>query len=199
MMIHLAIAEEIKKKLSKKSEEFFLGTIAPDLGRLMGISKITTHFQNDDDCIPVLKKFLDKYKVDNDFFLGYYIHLYTDYLWFKYFIPEVRFKDSIVLLNGEKVICDDELYLKFIYNDYTNLNAQLMDLYNLNLSMFYKPVNIPSISMDELPLSKLQFLLDKSREFLESSKEQKNYLLDIESIKNFINFSADVIYSDIKK
>lgn len=25
-----------------------------------------------------------------DFVLGYYIHLYTDYLWFKYFMTEIE-------------------------------------------------------------------------------------------------------------
>ena len=89
-MIHMAVAKELNDKLKRDSKSILIGSIAPDIAKLIGENKVRSHFEDRDDDIPNLNKFLSKYKVklDDDFVLGYYIHLYTDYLWFKYFIPK---------------------------------------------------------------------------------------------------------------
>ena len=85
----MAVANEINKKLNRNNNLILLGGIAPDLGKIANGSKIEAHFQDSDDNIPNLDKFLSKYKnnMNDDFVMGYFIHLYTDYLWFKYFVP----------------------------------------------------------------------------------------------------------------
>ena len=99
-VIHIAVANEINKKLNRNTSQLLIGSVAPDISKIVGDTKRHSHFlDNNDTNIPNIDKFLKKYqsKLDNDFVLGYFIHLYTDYLWFKYFIPEVLM--MIILLN----------------------------------------------------------------------------------------------------
>ena len=69
-----------------------------------------------------MEEFLKKYQkhLSDDFVMGYFIHLYTDYLWGKYFISEIKEKHMIRTIEGEYVKCDAELFQNYIYNDYTN-------------------------------------------------------------------------------
>ena len=87
-LIHLAVAKEVGKQIERSSKEYYLGSIAPDLGKIVTGEKHTSHFQKPDEETPNLDFFLVKYKdylKNNDFVLGYYVHLLTDYFWFKYF------------------------------------------------------------------------------------------------------------------
>ena len=91
-VIHICIANEINKTINRDSKKLLIGTIAPDISKLLGETKFYSHFlDNVNNNIPNINKFLDKYGnyLNDDFVLGYYIHLYTDYLWFKYFIPNI--------------------------------------------------------------------------------------------------------------
>ena len=139
--------------------------------------------------------FLDKYKskLNDSFILGYFIHLYTDLLWDKYFVSDIVNKDSILLLNGDTIENTKENYKKLIYNDYTNLNVLLLDEYNLNLSLFYNEAVIPDITMDEIPVNKLGKLLDYTGVIIANTKENKAYTFRLENIVPFINTSAHLI------
>lgn len=110
-VIHLAVAEIFYRKHSKKikrKEEFIRGTLAPDGTK----NKNTTHFgvyASDVD----LAKFLEKHTIEEDYYLGYFIHLLVDYFFYnRYFnILEIR-----------KV--GNELY-----EDYDVLNKRLLEKY----------------------------------------------------------------------
>ena len=77
-------------------------------------------------------------KLNDDFVLGYYIHLYTDYLRFKYFLSEIydESKHFVTKLDGTKVECHGQMLMQYIYNDYTNLNIGLINEYDLDLKIF---------------------------------------------------------------
>ena len=141
-LIHIAVAKELNKTLKRDREKLFIGTIAPDISKLIGENKMKTHFLDQDDSIPNLEKFLEKYKsnLNDDFVLGYYIHLFTDFLWFKYFITEVYDKDIIRKLDGTEVKCNGRMASIYIYNDYTNLNAELVERYDLDFKLFYNNI-----------------------------------------------------------
>ena len=117
-VIHIAVAKEINNNLQMNEKELFLGAIAPDISRQLGETKVKGHFlPNADTDIPILKKFLNKYgdKLTNSFIMGYYIHLFIDYLWFKYFVPEItNSSDYIRLLSGDKINCSKEKISKLI-------------------------------------------------------------------------------------
>ena len=132
-IIHICVANEINKSLKRNSRELLIGTIAPDISKLLGESKLYSHFLDDiDNNIPNINKFLIKYKnnLDDDFVLGYYIHLYTDYLWFKYFITKIIDGNYLKELDGTFIKCNNDTFTYYVYNDYSNLNKQLLDKYN---------------------------------------------------------------------
>ena len=201
-VIHIAVAKEINKDLKMNEKELFLGTIAPDISKQLGESKVKSHFlPNDKTDLPILDKFLDKYKnnLNNPFIMGYYIHLFTDYLWFKYFIPEItNSSDYIKVLSGNKIKCTKEEIEKLIYNDYTNLNISLIEEYNLDLSLFYEDIEIPNIKFDEIPLDKLQVIVDQMGIIIENSKKEYTYSFNIDNVKQFIELCKKIISNDIE-
>ena len=201
-IIHIAVAKEINKNLNMNEKELFLGTIAPDISRQLGETKVKGHFlPNADTDIPILKKFLIKYgdKLTNSFIMGYYIHLFTDYLWWKYFIPEVTNNNNYIkLLNDNKIKCNNEEIAKIIYNDYSNLNILLIEEYNLDLSLFYEEIEIPNIKFDEIPLDKLNIIVDKMGIIIENSRKGYTYSFNIDNVKQFIELCKEIIGSDIR-
>ena len=201
-VIHIAVAKEINKDLKMNEKELFLGTIAPDISKQLGESKVKSHFLlNDKTDLPILDKFLDKYKnnLNNPFIMGYYIHLFTDYLWFKYFIPEItNSSDYIKVLSGNKIKCTKEEIEKLIYNDYTNLNISLIEEYDLDLSLFYEDIEIPNIKFDEIPLDKLQVIVDQMGIIIENSKKEYTYSFNIDNVKQFIELCKEIIGNDIE-
>ena len=200
-MIHLAIANELNKKLNRNKNVFLLGAISPDIAKLVGESKIKSHFLEDVyNQVPRIDIFLDKYinDLDDDFVLGYYVHLYTDYLWFKYFMTEISTFNFIKTLDGNIIRCNALEFCKYIYNDYTNLNIQIIDLYNLDLKIFYN--DIPNIKpiIEEIPMNKLDVLRDQMGLIIEKTGTKKDYVFDISHIEQFIKTSIELIESNLK-
>ena len=168
-LIHIAIAKKVNEVFKRDLTKFLIGSIAPDISKLIGESKEKSHFldKNSDD-LPNLDLFLKKYKnnLNDDFVLGYYIHLYTDYLWFKYFISEIVNKDCVRTLDGSLVKIDKKTIWKYIYDDYTNLNIQLVDKYDLDLKIFYNELPDMEPIIEEIPMHKLNIVVDKTYEVI---------------------------------
>ena len=145
--------------------------------------------------------FLKKYKnkINDDFVLGYYIHLFTDYLWFKYFLTEIWTDDMITKLDGTVVKCEGRMALQYIYNDYTNLNINLIDDYNLDLKIFYN--EIPEIEniITEIPMNKLFLIVDKAGEIIENTKVHKDMVFNMKNVHKFIETTIDLITDNLKE
>ena len=199
-IIHMAVASELNKKLKKDNKSILIGSIAPDISKQIDKSKLKSHFQNNDNDIPDLNKFLASYKSDleDDFVLGYYIHLYTDYIWFKYFITDYIKNTCVYDINNNKLHLSDEERIDYIYNDYTNLNIKVIDRYNLELNIFYEEhPNFKNI-IKEIPMDKINIIIEKTGLIIENSKETKSILFDLTSITRFIDFCVKVIIDDLK-
>ena len=190
-IIHMAVANEINKVLKRDNDKLLIGSIAPDISKQVGQTKLHSHFlDNNDTNIPNMDRFLEKYKdkLDDDFVMGYYIHLYTDFFWFKYFLTEI-YDDTYV----------GKMIDKYIYNDYTNINTQLLDEYNMDLSIFYnEPPKLDNI-IQEIPMDKIQIIIDKASIIIENSKVNKDFVFNIENIKKFIETSTIFILEKIKE
>jgi hypothetical protein len=200
-MIHIAVANEVNKKINRNNKYILIGSIAPDISKLIGRTKLESHFQDSLDNIPNLDKFLKKYKnnLNDDFVLGYYIHLYTDYLWFKYFVPDFYKNGCIYELDGSIKNISEEEKTNYFYNDYTNLNIKLIDEYNLELKIFYEELPQFEDIIKEIPMDKLQLIIDKAGIIIENSKENKAYVFDMNIINKFINTSVEYILSNLKE
>ena len=202
-LIHAAVCNELNKKLKRNPKQILLGTIAPDISKLVGETKKYTHFLDDDEDIPNLTRFLNKYikYLNDDFVLGYYIHLYTDYLWFKYFIPEIydESKNLIKKIDGTIVNCHGHMAEMYIYNDYTNINEQVVKKYKLDLSFLYdKKLEFNDI-IKEAHMDKMDLIINKTKEIYEGSKLHREYVFDMKNIDNFISLSVKLIMADLKE
>lgn len=201
-IIHIAVAKEINKELKRDSNKLYLGSIAPDISKLIGETKKNSHFlDNNETNIPNLDRFLKKYKdkLDDDFVMGYYIHLFTDYLWFKYFLSEFYRDGCITKLDGTVFKCTNEMAVMYIYNDYTDMNIKIIDEYELDLKLFYnEPPKLDDI-IEEIPMDKISLIIDKASIIIENSKTKKDMTFNIDNVKKFISFSTEIILNDIKK
>lgn len=201
-MIHIAVANELNKNLKRNSDKLLIGTIAPDISKNIGENKVKSHFlDNKYTDIPNLDKFLNKYGnyLNDDFVLGYYIHLLTDYLWFKYFMTEISDKNIITKLDGKKVKCTGKMFIKYIYNDYTNLNIKLIDEYNLDLKIFFNELPEFNNIIEEIPMDKLSIIVNKASEIIENTKVHKDMVFNLDNIKKFISTAVILIQADLDK
>lgn len=203
-VIHMAVANEINKVIKRDNNKLLIGSIAPDISKHIGESKVKSHFlDNEDNDISNIDKFLTKYKyrMNDDFVLGYFIHLYTDYFWFKYFIPEIYNEDNnmITKIDGSIVKCNGNMLSIYIYNDYTNMNIKLLDEYNMDLSIFYEDTPYLENIIDEIPMENIRTIIEKTAIIIENSKEYKDFVFNIENIKKFINTSTELILAQLKE
>lgn len=199
-VIHLVVANELNKKLNRDSNKLLIGSISPDISKLIGENKIKSHFISEAGSdIPDIGKFLNKYKsnLTDDFVLGYFIHLYTDYLWFKYFMSELYNDTMIKRLDGSVVKYDEDTLINYVYNDYTDLNIKLIDKYNLDLKIFYNELPKFNYIIEEIAMNNIKLVVDKMGIIIENSKESKNYMFDLKNIEKFIDISVDLILSII--
>ena len=200
-VIHICVANEINKTIKRDSRKLLIGTIAPDISKLLGESKFYSHFlDSPNNNIPNLNKFLDKYGnyLEDDFVLGYYIHLYTDYLWFKCFIPNVIKSNYIKELDGTLVKYTEKSFTNYVYNDYSNMNIQLINKYNFPMKIFYEEVPfIPSI-ISEIPMNRLDLRVNKTGILIEEAKNGKKYLFEMEDIFSFINTTKEIILKELE-
>ena len=200
-LIHIAVANELNKELKRDKTKFLIGAIAPDLSKEIGETKAQSHFFHEEEDIPNLQWFLTRYKdnLDDDFVLGYYVHLYTDYLWYKYFIPEVYKKNMITKLDGNVFKCSKNGLKKYIYNDYTNLNTEILDEYNLDLKIFYNELPPIDDIIKEIPMDKLNVLIDKMGIIIQNTKKSKQLIFDIDNIKKFIGLAVELTQANLNE
>lgn len=196
-IIHLAVAKTLEKYFNIESpRDYYLGTIAPDIAKQIGENKRRSHFLvNTRDDIPNIELFMKKYPAfqSNSFDLGYFIHLYTDKVWFSRFIPTFVAGNYIKLLDGTVLNTSPEEMQKLLYQDYTNLNTKLLDQYNMDLSLFYEEFYPPKTTLEEIPIEKLNILIDKMGLIIENSKEAKPYSFDEYLVLDFIDKASQEI------
>lgn len=198
-IIHLAVAKTLEKDLNIEiPRDYYLGSIAPDIAKQIGENKRRSHFLiNTRDDIPNIELFTEKYPnfKNNSFDLGYFIHLYTDKIWFSRFMPNIYSGSGtcIKLLDGTVINSNPEEIQKLIYQDYTNLNVQLLDEYKMDLSLFYEDFIEPNTTIEEIPKDKLNILIDKMGLIIENSKEEKPYTFDSFLVLQFIDEASQEI------
>lgn len=201
-IIHIAIAKELLKEYSVDNEkDYFLGSIAPDIAKQIGIPRYESHFETDKKDSPNIELFKNRYPLFqyNSFELGYYIHLMSDKIWFEKFLPNIVENSSIKLLDGTILKLDEEQINDMIYSDYTNINVDVIEEYNLDLSLFYEEFTPPKTNIKEIPVDKLDMLINKMGIIIENSKKEKSYIFDMLSINNYIKEAVDTIKKDLNE
>ena len=200
-IIHLSVAKKVGDIINQRSKEYYIGSIAPDISKIIGESKNKTHFITDEESIPNIDLFLGKYKdcLNNPFELGYFIHLYTDKLWYEEFASNIYYNTSIKMKDGTVLTLEPAFITKIIYEDYTNLNIDLIDKFELDLSMFYEENTLKDTFIKEYPVDRAQLLIEKMGIIIKNSKQENTYSLDINSVEDFIYKTSEIIIEEIKK
>ena len=198
-IIHLCVAKEVNKYLGMDEYQILLGSIAPDISKQIGETKEISHFldhSNEDD-IPNINHFLTKYEDDltNPFTMGYLIHLLTDKYWFRDYV--YKFIERYATDRNKKELTYTAIK-DVIYNDYTNINIDLIDRYMLPLEIFYIDFRKPTSKINEIPLVKLPILIEKMGLIIEESKEEKTFMFNTKEIIAFIEETAKYIIKDIQ-
>ena len=200
-IIHLAVAKELLKRIKVDNQyDYYLGSIAPDIAKQIGISRDDSHFiKNTFNGIPNIALFKQRYPnvTDYSFNVGYFTHLYTDKIWIEEFLPNYTSNNSIRLLNGTILETTEEEIKQLLYSDYTNLNVQLIEEYDMDLSLFYEPFKMPYTTIEEIPVEKLDILINKMGIIIANSKPDSTYTLDLSSIKEFIEKCVNEIEKEL--
>ena len=198
-VIHLCVAKEVNKYLKMDEKDLLIGSIAPDLSKIVGETKEISHFldhTNEDD-IPNIDRFLNKYEEElrNPFEMGYFIHLLTDKYWFRDYV--YKYIERYSIESGRKDLTYSALK-QLIYDDYTNINIDLIDKYGLSLELFYDKINYPTSKITEIPMDKLPIIVEKMGLIIEESKEEKTFIFDTYDIVKFIDETAKYIIRDVQ-
>ncbi len=199
-IIHMAVGKCIGDIIGKNSKAFFLGTIAPDISKIVGQDRDISHFVEPGKKSPNIKRFIEKYHNDlhQDFEFGYLVHLYTDKFWIEKMIPTFTSENQIKTLDGTIITYKEDKILDLIYNDYTNINISTIEDHDLDLSLFYEEFSYPNTVITEIP-KEFRKLLDKMGIIIENSKEEKHYLFNQETINYFIEECSMYILKELKK
>ena len=162
-IIHICVAKKVNEKLKMDENDLLLGSIAPDIAKQIGQTKNKSHFlkdEDEEDCQPDIKRFLDLYKSElaNPFDMGYFIHLLTDKYWFRDYVYEY-INDYALKEFGKKMTYTE---LKdMIYNDFSNINIDLIDKYNISLDLFSNEHEYPKSIIKEIPMDKINVIVEK--------------------------------------
>ena len=125
--------------------------------------------------------------------MGYLIHLITDKYWFgDYVYRYIRryMNTSLVRYTQVKDI---------IYRDYTRLNMKLIDEYELNLYFMCNNIILPSSKIEEIPIDKLQLVIDKMSIIIKELDDSKTVMFDIDDINEFVLECSKMVIKDLKR
>lgn len=202
-LIHLAVAKKVLESISVENEKhFYLGSIAPDIAKMIGSTRNISHFilDSEDTDTPNIGRFLKKYKkyLNNSYELGYYVHLLTDVLWFDEFLPNFVVDGCLVSKKGEFLHFDADELLEILYDDYSNLNPQVIEYYNLDLSLFYEKFTFPKSHIEEVDEKYFQDVIDVLGTYC--TKEcNSNFVLQLEKVIHFIEYATVYCLDELKK
>ncbi len=190
-IIHMSVAKKINENLNLDTKLFYLGSVAPDISKQIGLSRKKSHFilDSENTDAPDLNRFIDKYGKQhfNAFELGYFIHLITDYLWFTSFLNKFVDNNIVKLKNGKRIELDGNYITKLLYNDYTDLASKVLDYYNMDLSVFYDEYDLPESFIEEIPCNKLNIIKDKMSLICSMDATNKEYIITLKPVINFID------------
>ena len=95
----------------------------------------------------------------------------------------------------------DEAYMQvkdIIYRDYTRLNMKLIDEYELNLYFMCNNIILPSSKIEEIPIDKLQLVIDKMSIIIKELDDSKTVMFDMDDINEFVLECSKMVIRDLK-
>ncbi len=156
--------------------------------RLYRIEYIETPYQ--------LTKLLPTYhKVDEDYMATFTQDDYQELLDDGYFY----YRDGFEIVFDIDNDIDYTAMKSIIYNDYTKLNQRLIDDYMLDLYFFCNEMELPKSKITEIPMDKLQIIIDKMGLIIQNVKTAKPVIMNEDEIIDFIEHISNVIIDDLNQ
>lgn len=161
-VVHEEVGYYLSKKLDTSSYEYYLGLMAPDAVNVEHFAnkqeRWTSHVRDKDLNIwkENLKIFYkeEKNKINNDFLLGYTIHILTDIVYDEYFEEKIR--KEILKNNQEK----DYWYIK--WSDMDKYSFKEQSTINTILLKNNSYIEIKNITKEKLLKWKEKYLKNQS-------------------------------------
>ena len=187
-MIHLAIVQEMRKKVSFRDiNRLFLGVILPD-GAVAGNSHLKKKICENTRYTYDLEFFRDrygKYMEKDDLYLGYYLQLIQDMLYRRFMYGEHGWNSSVPG-NVEK-----------LYRDYEILNEYVSKKYGLSQEM------IQELDLTKEPLAQLaefdvKGLIKEVRGEFVQRKEEKLSILTRQMANEYIVRAMEFCVEELK-
>lgn len=171
--IHLCVGKRVLEKMNIKSSMFFyVGCVSADSWRNSSSTKMGTHFLDSNDSINYrYDEFFSKYfkYIDNDFVLGYLVHLITDKYWYgNDFITSNIYEDDyddLKKLCSYLIKCYDipKLFLPDnLYNPISELDSDGI-IYTINYLNDVNYVTGQSVNFD---FNCVKFSIEKTSDFI---------------------------------
>ncbi len=197
--IHIAIAQQVNKRLKLNNDEISLGSVLPDLvnvenhgiSHFQYIDKYPQNLANPDEFIKLYKEY-----INNTISIGYLIHLLTDRFYNeKYYRKFYLFDNNVPtkLFLNNKIITDKKIGKEMKNHDFEEYDKYLIS-HNMIIPFKDKKVisKIPkykNIPFDEKFLSEY---IDKNNEELKKIKLIMNFCIGVR--KNLIIFLMNAFY-----
>ena len=115
--MHVAISEKVRSELNY-SNLFILGSVLPDIIKLIVKDRTSTHFENNNS-IDLEKYILAQDNLKNELVVGYYAHLIEDKIWFESYLDKKyrKFKEySDEKIYNDYAFIDNIMYKKLNFN-----------------------------------------------------------------------------------
>ncbi len=242
-LVHTIAGEKLMKHLSLTEEEknqFFISNLLPDVKEKINteglskeeirnqtqIKKRITHFRTEFNHAfeyPDLNYFLSKYKesVKNDIkVFGYFFHLYTDYYYFKNYLPTIitfldkdenispRREDNkyVIIKNKNKRMDHEDFWdntnKDSLYQEYSRLNKLLVRDYNIQINPkklqdYIKKKNY-KIDIEEVNPEGMNTILNQISDIIKEAKEGVPEELIIFTEKQITDMIEKIVTSFLK-
>jgi len=187
--IHLAVAiKYCEKNNIKNREDFFYGSIAPDLVK----DKSVTHYTGFNDNTNLkkylyekvrLNEYLKKENVDSDYKIGKFLHLVTDYIFFNELFEEKYIENITYREFVQDLYYSYNITNKYLEKKYDIHSLNLDKIMNDNIKDALKNKNVDNtVGKNILPVEKLEEFIEKIsniniEKYIEKiKKENKNVL-----------------------
>lgn len=186
--VHYALAKILIDKTNIKNDYIFiLGSLIPDSHAKTVESHAEAHYivEKDDKKVMDFTKFFNNYKnkiLNDDLYLGYYIHLVSDVLYRNFFYKTKN-------LYSKR---NEPNFKEKLYSDYHNLNYLLKEKYDLNIFS----INVDDVP-NELNLKTVSELENELKLDFGDEKTSELYYLNEELINEFLEFCTDILIKEI--
>lgn len=186
LKMHIAISKKVKEEL-KYSDLFIVGSILPDIIKLILKERTSSHFEIN-ETIDLDKYLLTQDNLKNELVLGYYAHLIEDKIWFESYVNKKYTKLKNFSHNNlykDYAFIDNLMYKKLDIDTQSITKILLENIDKIDL----KSINLMNCINDNLINN--ENVKEKIKEVWKDYEyENKNYFYTIEDAEKYYDLAS---------